>query len=47
VLAEEARRLGTEMLYLTHAGEALAHARRRGLAAPSGWPRQAMGGGGE
>jgi phosphatidate phosphatase APP1 len=47
VLAEEARRLGTEMLYLTHAGEALAHARRRGLAAPPGWARQAMSGGGE
>ena len=43
VLAEEARRLGTEMLYLTHAGEALAHARRRGLAAPAGWSRHALG----
>jgi phosphatidate phosphatase APP1 len=32
-LAIEAKRLGCEMLYLTHAREALAHARRRGLAA--------------
>jgi phosphatidate phosphatase APP1 len=44
VLAEEARRLGTEMLYLAHAGEALAHARRRGLAPPPGWPQPALGG---
>jgi hypothetical protein len=36
------------MLYLTHAGEALAHARRRGLAPPMGGPRQAVSGrGGE
>jgi phosphatidate phosphatase APP1 len=33
-LAEEARRRGTEMLLVSHAREALDHARRHGLAAP-------------
>ena len=35
VLAEEARQLGCDMLYLSHAEEALVHARARGWAGPS------------
>ena len=37
-LVEDARRRGTEMVLVTHAREALAHARARGLAAPATAP---------
>jgi phosphatidate phosphatase APP1 len=37
-LVEDARRRGTEMVLVTHAREALAHARARGLAAPATTP---------
>ncbi|HEX2674927.1 MAG TPA: hypothetical protein VHM25_28820, partial [Polyangiaceae bacterium] len=34
-LSEQARALGTELLWIEHASQALSHARRHGLAAAS------------